>query len=482
MDLVAKDVALLLVNLDAAGKDGREQEEAGAADEHVAADVQRHGGRLGHGVAVAGGLNEAGGSKDDSPYVDGNSLGDLLAELLCGAVDALATTQGDELIDIGDVVEQNIGQILEAHVEELPDGEDDGVGDHGDGDRRGAVNLTKGEVVVGDDARSATDVCQVPRLVEALLGHEGDPDGGADDSDDLAGHLHHGLVGLRNLQTVDDEEGQARRPAGSGELRGDLCIQDLAEGLVAEGRDNVDEKLLDTLADALDLLLSDLLGGVLPRRQVHAEQRDCHDRSVNRSNNEVAERVGLAEGAKAKADECCHQEAGGVTKEVLVAGEVRTLLEVIGHLDGKRRQVGGAERVRDVVDQVQHKVVRETKRRSHKDERLGDHHRDSQQDPETAAAKDAADLGSVEVIGHKAHERAQNGVEIDGERADQRSLACGQTALRGQEQHHVAVRKAQGTGVEHAAHTKAQARPECDLALFTDLVSHRAPSLFSIVL
>ena len=370
---------------------------------------------------------------------------------------------------------------MEANVEELPNGEDDGVGDHGDGDRGGAVNLTKGEVVVGDDARSATDVGQVPRLVEALLGHEGDPDGGADDSDDLAGHLHHGLVGLRNLQTVDDEEGQARRPAGSGELRGDLRIQDLAEGLVAEGRDNVDEKLLDTLADALDLLLSDLLGSVLPRRQVHAEQRDCHDRSVNRSNNEVAERVGLAEGAKAKADECCHQEAGGVTKEVLVAGEVRTLLEVVGHLDGQRRQVGGAERVRDVVDQVQHKVVRETKRRSHKDERLGDHHRDSQQDPETAAAKDAADLGSVEVIGHKAHERAQNGVEIDGERADQRSLACGQAALRGQEQHHVAVRKAQGTGVEHAAHAKAQARPECDLALFADLVSHRAPSLFSIV-
>ena len=128
VDLVAKDVALLLVNLDAAGKDGREQEEAGAADEHVAADVQRHGGGLGHGIAVAGGLNEAGGSKDDSPYVDGNSLGDLLTELLCGAVDALATTQGDELIDIGDVVEQNIGQILEANVEELPNGEDDGVG------------------------------------------------------------------------------------------------------------------------------------------------------------------------------------------------------------------------------------------------------------------------------------------------------------------------------------------------------------------
>ena len=126
VNLVAKDVALLLVDLDAAGKDGREQEEAGAADEHVAADVQRHGGGLGYGVAVAGGLNEAGGSKDDSPHVDGDSLGDLLAELLRGAVDALATTQGDEFIDIGDVVEQNIGQVLEADVEELPDGEDDG--------------------------------------------------------------------------------------------------------------------------------------------------------------------------------------------------------------------------------------------------------------------------------------------------------------------------------------------------------------------
>lgn len=100
-DLVAKDVALLLVDLDAAGKDSRKQEEAGAADEHVAADVQRHGGGLGHGVAVAGGLNEAGGSKDDGPCVNGDSLGDLLAELLSGAVDALATTQGDELIDIG---------------------------------------------------------------------------------------------------------------------------------------------------------------------------------------------------------------------------------------------------------------------------------------------------------------------------------------------------------------------------------------------
>ena len=318
--------------------------------------------------------------------------------------------------------------------------------------------------------------------MEALLGHEGNPDGGADDSDDLAGHLHHGLIGLRDLQAVDDEEGQAGRPAGSSELRGDLCIQDLAEGLVAEGRDNVDEELLDTLADALDLLLSHLLGGMLPRGQVHAQQRDCHDRSVDRSDDEVAERVGLAEGAKAKADECCHQEAGGVTKEVLVAGEVRTLLEVVGHLDGKRRQVGGAERIRDVVDQVQHKVVRETERRSHKDERLGDHHRDCQQNPETAAAKDTADLGSVEVIGHKAHQRAKNGVEIDGKRADQRSLACGQAALRGQKQHHVAVRKGQGTGIEHAAHTKAQARPECDLTLFSDLVSHRAPSLFSIVL
>ena len=60
---------------------------------------------------------------------------------------------------------------------------------------------------------------------------------------------------------------------GSSELRGDLCVQDLAEGLVAEGGDYVDEELLDTLADALDLLLSDLLGGVLPRGQVHAEQR-----------------------------------------------------------------------------------------------------------------------------------------------------------------------------------------------------------------
>lgn len=157
-----------------------------------------------------------------------------------------------------------------------------GVGDHGDGDRGGAVDLTKGEVVVGNDARSATDICEVPRLVEALLGHEGDPDGGADDSDDLARHLHHGLVGLRNLQAVDDEEGQAGRPAGSSELRGDLCIQDLAEGLVAEGGDNVHKELLDALADALDLLLSDLLGGVLPRGQVHAEQRDCHDRSVDR--------------------------------------------------------------------------------------------------------------------------------------------------------------------------------------------------------
>ena len=318
--------------------------------------------------------------------------------------------------------------------------------------------------------------------MEALLGHEGNPDSGAYDSDDLAGHLHHGLIGLRNLQAVDDEEGQAGRPAGSSKLRGDLCIQDLAEGLVAEGGNNVDEELLDTLADALDLLLSDLLGGVLPRGQVHAQQRDCHDRSVDRSDDEVAERVGLAKGAKAKADERCHQEAGSVTKEVLVAGEVRTLLEVVGHLDGKRRQVGGAERVRDVVDQVQHEIIREAERRGHEDERLGDHHRDSQQDPETATTEDAADLGGIEVIGHKAHQRAKNGVEIDGKRADQCSLACGQTALRGQEQHHVAVRKAQGTGVEHAAHTKAQARPECDLALFSDLVSHRAPSLISIVL
>lgn len=127
LDLVAEDVALLLVNLDAAGKDSREQEEAGAANEHVAADVQRHGGGLGHGVAVTGGLNEAGGSEDDSPGVYSDSLSNLLAELLSGAVDALATTQGDELIDIGDVVEQNIGQILKANVEELPDSEDDGV-------------------------------------------------------------------------------------------------------------------------------------------------------------------------------------------------------------------------------------------------------------------------------------------------------------------------------------------------------------------
>ena len=318
--------------------------------------------------------------------------------------------------------------------------------------------------------------------MEALLGHEGNPDSGADDSDDLTGHLHHGLVGLRNLQAVDDEEGQAGRPAGSSELRGDLCVQNLTEGLVAEGGNDVDEELLDALADALDLLLSDLLGGVLPGGQVDAEQRDCHDRSVDRSDDEVAERVGLAKGTKAKADECSHQEAGSVTKEVLVAGEVRTLLEVVGHLDGKRRQVGGAERVRDVIDQVQREVVREAKRRGDEDERLGDHHRDSQQDPETAAAKDAADLGGVEVIGHEAHQRAKDGVKVDGERADQGRLACGQTALRGQKQHHVAVRKAQGTGIEHAAHTKAQARPECDLALFTDLVSHRAPSLFSIVL
>ena len=318
--------------------------------------------------------------------------------------------------------------------------------------------------------------------MEALLGHESDPDGGADDSDDLARHLHHGLVGLRNLQAVDDEEGQAGRPAGSSELRGDLCIQDLAEGLVAEGGDNVHKEFLDALADALDLLLSDLLGGVLPRGQVHAEQRDCHDRSVDRSDDEVAERVGLAEGAKAEAHKCSHQEAGGVTKEMLVAGEVRTLLKVVGHLDGKRRQVGGAERVRDVVDQVQHKVVREAKRRSHEDERLGDHHRDGQQDPETTTTKDAANLGGIEVIGHKAHQRAKNGVDIDGKRADQCSLACGQATLRGQEQHHVAVRKGQGTGIEHTAHTKAQARPECDLTLFSDLISHRAPSLFSIVL
>ena len=301
--------------------------------------------------------------------------------------------------------------------------------------------------------------------MEALLGHEGDPDGGADDSDDLARHLHHGLVGLRNLQAVDDEEGQAGRPAGSSELRGDLCIQDLAEGLVAEGGDNVHKELLDALADALDLLLSDLLGGVLPRGQVHAEQRDCHDRSVDRSDDEVAERVGLAEGAKAEAHKCSHQEAGGVTKEMLVAGEVRTLLEVVGHLDGKRRQVGGAERIRDVVD-----------------ERLGDHHRDGQQDPETTTTKDAANLGGIEVIGHKAHQRAKNSVDIDGKRADQCSLACGQATLRGQEQHHVAVRKGQGTGIEHTAHTKAQARPECDLTLFSNLISHRAPSLFSIVL
>ena len=90
-------------------------------------------------------------------------------------------------------------------------------------------------------------------------------------------------------------------------------------------------------------------------------------------------------------------------------------------------------------------------------------------------------FGGVEVIGHEAHQRAKDGVEVNSERADQRRLACGQAALRGQEQHHVAVRKAQGTGVEHTAHTKAQARPECDLALFADLVSHRAPSLFSIV-
>ena len=317
--------------------------------------------------------------------------------------------------------------------------------------------------------------------MEALLGHEGNPDSGAHDSDDLAGHLHHGLVGLRNLQAVDDEEGQAGRPAGSSELRGDLCVQNLTEGLVAEGGNNVDEELLDALADALDLLLSNLLGGVLPSGQVHAEQRDCHDRSVNRSDDEVAERVGLAEGTKAEADECSHQEAGSVTKEVLVAGEVRTLLEVVGHLDGQRRQVGGAERVRDVVDQVQREIVREAKRRSHEDERLGDHHRDSKQNPETATTEDAADLGGVEVIGHEAHQRAKDGVKVNGERADQSSLACGQAALRGQEQHHIAVRKAQGAGVEHAAHTKAQARPECDLALFTDLVSHRAPSLFSIV-
>ena len=67
VNLVAKDVALLLVDLDAAGKDGREQEEAGAADEHVAADVQRHGGGLGHGVAVAGGLDEAGPIVNGSP-------------------------------------------------------------------------------------------------------------------------------------------------------------------------------------------------------------------------------------------------------------------------------------------------------------------------------------------------------------------------------------------------------------------------------
>lgn len=46
VNLVAKDVALLLVDLDAAGKDGRKQEEAGAADDHVAADIQRHGSGL----------------------------------------------------------------------------------------------------------------------------------------------------------------------------------------------------------------------------------------------------------------------------------------------------------------------------------------------------------------------------------------------------------------------------------------------------
>ena len=74
---------------------------------------------------------------------------------------------------------------------------------------------------------------------------------------------------------------------------------------------------------------------------------------------------------------------------MLETGQVAALPEVIGHLNGEGPEVARGKRVGHVVDDVEHEVVREAERRHREDERLGDHHRDREQDPEAAASEDA---------------------------------------------------------------------------------------------
>ena len=160
---------------------------------------------------------------------------------------------------------------------------------------------------------------------------------------------------------------------------------------------------------------------------------------------------------------------------MLEASEVRTLLEVVRHLDGERGQARRRDGVRDVVNHVEHEVVREAEGRHREDERLGEHHGHGEQQPEAATTELAADLGGVHVVGDEAHDRRQDGVEVDGRRRHEGRLASRQAAFGGQEHHHVAVREREGSGVEHAAHTEAKARPEGDLALLSQL-EHFDPS------